>query len=961
MTRPPPPSRRRGARRGSRTARRDGRRAGPGGRRHARHRQPVGPLRPPGPAGPGGPPRPRPRMVAGRGGRRPRRPAGALAARGPPHPGAVRVLPGHRGVAAAVRPGDAVVHPHLPRWRVHRADGGRLVNSLWVSSAAAVLGAGRGLPHRLARRAAPTCPAARVFAAGMWLVLLLPSWLPALGWERLVEPDGVLYQRRADTARGDPRHHGAVRRGPRCSGSGGCPSSTWPSRSGLGGLGQEFEDAARVHGASRRRRRSGWSLPILAPAIWSALAIGFAESVSDFGVASTLAFNVALPAGHLPALPGHQQLPRRASRRPRPSAGSSSPRWPCRSPCRRGRCAAGPTPCSPVGTRPVVRRQLSTAAATRRWPAVGRLFFVVALGVPGLGAVLGVAARRLRGLDLASDLRQLSGRSSPARRCPGRSMRSLWSTGSSRPRSRCVGGLRRAPAARRRIETGDRAARLPAPGRGRPPERGLRRRVHLRLQPPVPLAARASTSTRRPRCWSSPTSRRACPPTPGCWSGRSPRSSAPSTTPARTHGAGAVRAGARRAAGALPAARRWPGCSPSAAIFLELPDLPAPLRAGLAAGLGGHQATTWATTTSAWAWPRRWSLSAIAFLAGRARCSGLPAVAPRRVATASEAARWLSASSVDGLDQGLPGRQPGPRRGVVRRRARAPSSCSSGPPGRGRPRCCAAWPGSSGSRRAGSRSAARPWPPTGSHLPPERRGPVDGLPGLRALAPPLTPATTWPSPSRRSRSRRPRPPAARRRDARAGRPRRTSADRYPASSRAASSSGWRWPGRWSPTPGSCSATSRSPTSTPTSASGCGSRSPRWSASRARRPSTSPTTRPRRSPWPTRSACSSTGRLVQFGTPEDDLRRARRPRSSPGSPGSAGELPVRTCAGAGGPAPPSRSTAVPCRRPVDRGVRHGPSAPAATGGGTCGTGCSWSAPPRCSSARPTATSASWSAR
>jgi ABC-type Fe3+ transport system permease subunit len=29
--------------------------------------------------------------------------------------------------------------------------------------------------------------------------------------------------------------------------------------------------------------------PMLAPAIWSALAIGFAESISDFGVAATLA------------------------------------------------------------------------------------------------------------------------------------------------------------------------------------------------------------------------------------------------------------------------------------------------------------------------------------------------------------------------------------------------------------------------------------------------------------------------------------------------------------------------------------------------------------------------------------------------------------------------------------------------------------------------------------------------
>src|SRR6202041_4087134 len=58
----------------------------------------------------------------------------------------------------------------------------------------------------------------------------------------------------------------------------------------LAGLGQEFEDAARVHGASRAAAMR-LIIPILAPAIWSALAIGFAESISDFGVAATLAYN----------------------------------------------------------------------------------------------------------------------------------------------------------------------------------------------------------------------------------------------------------------------------------------------------------------------------------------------------------------------------------------------------------------------------------------------------------------------------------------------------------------------------------------------------------------------------------------------------------------------------------------------------------------------------------------------
>ena len=62
----------------------------------------------------------------------------------------------------------------------------------------------------------------------------------------------------------------------------------------LAGLGQEFEDAARVHGAAALQAIR-LVAPILAPAIRSALAIGFAESVSDFGVASTLAYSSHFP------------------------------------------------------------------------------------------------------------------------------------------------------------------------------------------------------------------------------------------------------------------------------------------------------------------------------------------------------------------------------------------------------------------------------------------------------------------------------------------------------------------------------------------------------------------------------------------------------------------------------------------------------------------------------------------
>ena len=40
----------------------------------------------------------------------------------------------------------------------------------------------------------------RRWSGGMWLVLLLPSWLPALGWKRLVQPDGVMYRLGLDLA-----------------------------------------------------------------------------------------------------------------------------------------------------------------------------------------------------------------------------------------------------------------------------------------------------------------------------------------------------------------------------------------------------------------------------------------------------------------------------------------------------------------------------------------------------------------------------------------------------------------------------------------------------------------------------------------------------------------------------------------------------------------------------------------
>jgi iron(III) transport system permease protein len=163
-----------------------------------------------------------------------------------------------------------------------------MTNSVWVSCAAAGLGVAVGGP--IAWAVARTMLPGRRFVAGsMWLVLLMPSWIPALGWVRLVQDRGVLDR----IGIGSSLVTHAVL-GPfgvvLLLGLRSVPFAFLAISVALAGLGQEFEDAARVHGANRWQTVRVLT-PILAPAIWSALAIGFAESVSDFGVAATLAYS----------------------------------------------------------------------------------------------------------------------------------------------------------------------------------------------------------------------------------------------------------------------------------------------------------------------------------------------------------------------------------------------------------------------------------------------------------------------------------------------------------------------------------------------------------------------------------------------------------------------------------------------------------------------------------------------
>ena len=259
-----------------------------------------------------------------------------------------------------------------------------VVNSLWVSAAAALIGLAVGFPVAwLAART--TLPGRRWVSGGMWLALLLPSWLPSLGWERLVEPDGVMYRLGLNwpwVTHLIMSPFGVVLvLGLRC-----VPFSYLAINASLNGLGQEFEDAARVHGASR------WQalrliVPILAPAIMSALAIGFAESISDFGVAATLAYNsgFTLATYALYAAIGNfpPNFPLAAGTAWLLVAAVAIP-LALQARALRGRSYA----ILSGRTRQAVRRRLTRFEAVAAGSGLA-LIFIVTLGIPAFGAVSG--------------------------------------------------------------------------------------------------------------------------------------------------------------------------------------------------------------------------------------------------------------------------------------------------------------------------------------------------------------------------------------------------------------------------------------------------------------------------------------------------------------------------------------------------------------------------------------------
>jgi iron(III) transport system permease protein len=133
----------------------------------------------------------------------------------------------------------------------------------------------------------------RLWPLLMWLLFLVPTWMMTLSWVDVLQPYGSASALGLSTSWLYGEFLGPF----------GIivvltiaslPFAYFVVSAGLLGLGSEYEDAARIHGAGRAATLRT-VLPMVAPALLSAFAISFAETMSDFGVPFTLAYHSHFP------------------------------------------------------------------------------------------------------------------------------------------------------------------------------------------------------------------------------------------------------------------------------------------------------------------------------------------------------------------------------------------------------------------------------------------------------------------------------------------------------------------------------------------------------------------------------------------------------------------------------------------------------------------------------------------
>lgn len=134
---------------------------------------------------------------------------------------------------------------------------------------------------------------AKLIPALLWAVLLVPTYVVSVGWEEILSSGNLFSQIGLVT----PVVRSALL-GPvgivLILGFSGVPFAYFAMAPAIVGMGRRFEEAARIHGAGVARTTRTVA-PIILPAIFAAMIIVFAESIGDFGVASTIAANANIP------------------------------------------------------------------------------------------------------------------------------------------------------------------------------------------------------------------------------------------------------------------------------------------------------------------------------------------------------------------------------------------------------------------------------------------------------------------------------------------------------------------------------------------------------------------------------------------------------------------------------------------------------------------------------------------
>ena len=162
-----------------------------------------------------------------------------------------------------------------------------LTNSLWVGLAASAIALAAAVALAwLCERI--RIPGAGAWRLGVWALLLVPTYLSSLGYEDLLAPQGVI----AQVTGWNPAALDHLLLGPAgvvlVLSLRGIAFAYFAVAGVIRSLGTGLADAARVHGLPRWRTGLV-QLGTLTLALLAGFVLVFAETVSDFGVASTLA------------------------------------------------------------------------------------------------------------------------------------------------------------------------------------------------------------------------------------------------------------------------------------------------------------------------------------------------------------------------------------------------------------------------------------------------------------------------------------------------------------------------------------------------------------------------------------------------------------------------------------------------------------------------------------------------